>query len=89
MTAEDPFDLQRFVAAQDRGGTYENALGELCSGAKTSHWMWFVFPQVSGLGSSEVSRAYSIASLAEARAYLARLRARSAPDRMREGALVP
>jgi uncharacterized protein (DUF1810 family) len=68
---EDPHDLQRFVAAQDRGGTYERALRELRAGRKTSHWMWFVFPQIAGLGRSETARAYAIASLEEARAYLA------------------
>jgi uncharacterized protein (DUF1810 family) len=68
---EDPHDLQRFVAAQDRGRTYERALRELRAGRKTSHWMWFVFPQIAGLGRSETARAYAIASLEEARAYLA------------------
>lgn len=63
-------DLQRFLAAQDSGGTYERALAELHAGRKTSHWMWFVFPQRSGLGQSEMSRTYAIASPAEARAYL-------------------
>jgi uncharacterized protein (DUF1810 family) len=65
------FDLQRFVDAQDRGGTYEQALRELRAGRKTSHWMWFVFPQIEGLGSSPTARRYAIASLEEARAYLA------------------
>jgi uncharacterized protein (DUF1810 family) len=64
-------DLQRFVDAQDAGGTYERALAELRAGRKSSHWMWFVFPQVAGLGQSEMSRTYAIASLEEARAYLA------------------
>jgi uncharacterized protein (DUF1810 family) len=63
-------DLQRFVTAQDSGGTYERALAELRAGRKTSHWMWFVFPQRAGLGQSEMSRRYAIASAAEARAYL-------------------
>jgi uncharacterized protein (DUF1810 family) len=66
----DPFDLQRFVDAQD-GGTYAQALSELRNGAKRSHWMWFVFPQLAGLGRSETARFYAIADLAEARAYLA------------------
>jgi len=66
----DPFDLQRFVDAQD-GGTYERALGELRNGSKRSHWMWFVFPQLAGLGRSETARFYAIADLAETRAYLA------------------
>lgn len=69
MTA-DPHDLQRFVAAQDRGDTYDFALAEMRAGRKTSHWMWFVFPQLAGLGSSAMSRTYAIGSLAEARAYL-------------------
>ncbi len=67
----DDFDLDRFVAAQDQGGTYEAAVAELRSGRKRSHWMWFVFPQISGLGQSPISRKYAISSLAEARAYLA------------------
>lgn len=64
-------DLERFAAAQDAGGTYARALAELRAGRKTSHWMWFVFPQIAGLGSSATARAYAISSLAEARAYLA------------------
>jgi uncharacterized protein (DUF1810 family) len=67
----DPFGLDRFVAAQDRGGTYEAAVAELRAGRKRSHWMWFVFPQVAGLGQSPMSQRYAISSLAEARAYLA------------------
>jgi uncharacterized protein (DUF1810 family) len=67
----DPFSLQRFVDAQDSGGTYERAIGELRAGRKTSHWMWFIFPQIAGLGHSAISRQYSISSLAEAKAYLA------------------
>ena len=63
-------DLERFVAAQDSGGTYERALAELRAGRKASHWMWFVFPQIAGLGQSEMSRRYAIASLEEAREYL-------------------
>ena len=69
--AEDPLDLERFVDAQDMGGTYERALAELRRGRKTSHWMWFVFPQIAGLGSSPTARRYAISSLVEARAYLA------------------
>ena len=68
---EDPYDLQRFVTAQDAGGTYDHATAELRAGRKTSHWMWFVFPQIAGLGYSPTSRTYAITSLAEARAYLA------------------
>ncbi|MEV7132340.1 DUF1810 domain-containing protein [Arthrobacter sp. NPDC093128] len=67
---EDPFDLERFVLAQDAGGTYQRALEELRNGEKQSHWMWFVFPQVAGLGQSPTSRKYAITSLAEAQAYL-------------------
>ena len=62
-------DLRRFVEAQD--GVYERALGELRGGRKTGHWMWFVFPQIAGLGFSAMSQRYAIGSLAEARAYLA------------------
>jgi uncharacterized protein (DUF1810 family) len=67
---DDPFDLGRFVDAQDSGRTYERALSELRNGRKTSHWMWFVFPQVQGLGRSAMSRRYAISSADEARAYL-------------------
>jgi len=62
--------LQRFVEAQDGGATYERALAELRAGRKASHWMWFVFPQIAGLGRSEMSRRYAIASASEAREYL-------------------
>lgn len=62
--------LARFVAAQ-AGGVYERALAELTAGAKTSHWMWFVFPQIAGLGRSATAQAYAIRDLAEAEAYLA------------------
>jgi uncharacterized protein (DUF1810 family) len=65
----DPFDLQRFVDAQ--APVYATALAELRAGAKRSHWMWFVFPQVAGLGFSPMAQRYAIAGLAEARAYLA------------------
>jgi len=67
----DPFGLERFVAAQDHDGTYDAALAELRGGRKRSHWMWFVFPQIAGLGQSPISRRYAIRSLAEAEAYLA------------------
>jgi uncharacterized protein (DUF1810 family) len=63
--------LERFVRAQDEGGTYLTALAELRRGRKVSHWMWFVFPQLAGLGRSSTARYYAIASLAEARDYLA------------------
>ena len=71
MTVSDPFDLRRFVLAQDAGGVYLRALTELRAGRKESHWMWFVFPQLAGLGVSDTSRRYGISSLAEAQAYLA------------------
>lgn len=64
----DPFRLQRFVDAQD--GVYERALGELRAGRKRTHWIWFVFPQLAGLGSSAMSHEYAISSLDEAVAYL-------------------
>ena len=65
----DPFDLERFVSAQS--GVYDQALAELRAGRKRSHWMWFVFPQAKGLGRSSTAQIYAIASLDEARAYLA------------------
>jgi len=68
---DDPYDLARFVTAQDAGGTYDDATAELRRGRKTSHWMWFVFPQIAGLGYSPTSRRFAISSLDEARAYLA------------------
>jgi uncharacterized protein (DUF1810 family) len=69
MAANDPFDLQRFVDAQ--APVYAQVRAELVEGRKTSHWMWFVFPQLTGLGSSATARHYGIASIAEARAYWA------------------
>jgi len=66
----DTYDLERFVAAQDQGGVYDSAVSELRAGHKTGHWMWFVFPQIAGLGESAMSRRYAIGSLDEARAYL-------------------
>ncbi len=63
-------DLDRFVVAQDEHATYDRALAELRAGRKTSHWMWFVFPQVSGLGQSPTAKHFAIAGLDEARAYL-------------------
>lgn len=69
MPADDR--LQRFVAAQDADGAFERALTELRAGRKTSHWMWFVFPQVAGLGRSPMAMTYAIVSLDEARDYLA------------------
>ena len=71
VTMDDPYDLGRFVAAQDAYRSYEDATAELRRGRKTSHWMWFVFPQIAGLGFSPASQRYAISSLDEARAYLA------------------
>jgi uncharacterized protein (DUF1810 family) len=65
----DPYNLARFVTAQQ--GVYARVLAELTAGRKRSHWMWFVFPQLEGLGSSPTARHYAIGSLEEARAYLA------------------
>ena len=65
----DPHDLRRFVVAQQN--TYDTAAGELRAGRKTSHWMWFVFPQISGLGRSPMAQKFGIGSPAEAQAYLA------------------
>src|SRR4051812_44438504 len=66
--SDDKHDLARFVQAQERD--YERALSEIRSGRKRSHWMWFVFPQIDGLGFSQISRHFAIKSLAEAEAYL-------------------
>jgi uncharacterized protein (DUF1810 family) len=66
--ANDPHDLNRFVAAQE--SHYERALTEIRAGRKASHWMWYIFPQYDGLGFSATSRLYSIKSVAEAKAYL-------------------
>jgi uncharacterized protein (DUF1810 family) len=69
MTAtRDPFDLDRFLVAQEV--QYDAALAEIRDGRKRSHWMWYVFPQIAGLGLSEMSQRYAIRSAAEARAYL-------------------
>jgi len=67
---DDPYRLERFAQAQDASGTYQRAVAELRAGRKVSHWMWFVFPQVAGLGFSAMSQRYAISGLAEARAYL-------------------
>ena len=66
--ADDPHDLARFVEAQ--AGDYETALAEIRAGRKRSHWMWYIFPQIDGLGFSSMARRYAIKSLDEARAYL-------------------
>jgi uncharacterized protein (DUF1810 family) len=68
MSIGDPFQLQRFVEAQQ--GMYEQVRSELAAGEKRSHWMWFIFPQMAGLGLSETSKRYAIKGLDEARAYL-------------------
>lgn len=67
---DDPYYLQRFVIAQDRDGTYDRAVDELRRGTKETHWMWFVFPQIAGLGQSATSKQFAISSLDEAKAYL-------------------
>jgi len=67
--SSDPHHLQRFLDAQETA--YADALAELSAGRKTSHWMWFIFPQLAGLGRSATAQYYGIASLDEARAYLA------------------
>jgi uncharacterized protein (DUF1810 family) len=67
---DDPYRLERFVRAQDSGGTYQEAVAELRAGRKASHWMWFIFPQVAGLGFTAMSQRYAISGLAEAQAYL-------------------
>jgi uncharacterized protein (DUF1810 family) len=68
QSASDPFDLQRFVDAQSR--VYAHVVDELRAGRKRSHWIWFVFPQIAGLGSSATAAHYAVSSLDEARAYL-------------------
>lgn len=68
MTTDDPFDLQRFVTEQEP--VYDTVLAELRAGRKRTHWIWFVFPQLRGLGRSATADRFGIASLAEARAYL-------------------
>jgi uncharacterized protein (DUF1810 family) len=64
----DPYDLDRFVRAQE--GDYQQALSDIMSGRKRSHWMWYIFPQIDGLAFSSTSKLYSIKSIEEARAYL-------------------
>lgn len=68
LDSPDPFDLQRFTSAQER--VYRDVLAELRGGRKRSHWMWFIFPQIEGLGYSATSKHYAIKSPQEARAYL-------------------
>jgi uncharacterized protein (DUF1810 family) len=67
---DDPYDLGRFVEAQNTGATFSRALEELRRGRKTTHWIWFIFPQIAGLGNSPTSRHYAISSLDEAKEYL-------------------
>jgi uncharacterized protein (DUF1810 family) len=67
---DEQYNLGRFVEAQESGATYQQALDELRRGRKTSHWMWFIFPQVAGLGQSPTARYYAVSSLAEAKEYL-------------------
>ncbi len=68
MNPDDPYDLNRFLSAQE--GVYERALSELKDGRKRTHWMWFIFPQIDGLGYSPTARRYSIKSMEEARQYM-------------------
>lgn len=68
VTKEDPFNLNRFVEAQD--GIYERALAELKRSRKRSHWMWFIFPQLDGLGRSSTAKFFAIKTADEAQAYL-------------------
>ena len=68
INSNDPFSLSRFTSAQE--GIYDNVLAELKSGQKRSHWMWYIFPQLDGLGRSATARRYAIKSIEEALAYL-------------------
>ncbi len=68
MTAADPYNLQRFIDGQD--GLFDNVLAEIEAGSKQSHWMWFIFPQLAGLGQSPTAEYYAIHTLSEAGAYL-------------------
>ena len=70
MRVNDPFELQRFVDAQNAGGTYDAAVRELRNGRKHSHWMWFIFPQIAGLGRSATAQHFAVSGLDEAQAYL-------------------
>jgi uncharacterized protein (DUF1810 family) len=66
----EEYKLERFVNQQDLDGMYDRAVSELRAGRKLSHWMWFIFPQIAGLGNSPMSQKFAISSLPEARAYL-------------------
>jgi uncharacterized protein (DUF1810 family) len=68
---DDPFELERFLEAQDRQGSYDAAVRELRAGRKDGHWMWWIFPQLKGLGRTSTAEHYGIASAGEAAAYLA------------------
>jgi uncharacterized protein (DUF1810 family) len=67
---DDPYDLHRFTSAQDSGNTFARALEELRQGRKSSHWMWFVFPQIAGLGQSPTAKKFALSSRGEAQEYL-------------------
>jgi uncharacterized protein (DUF1810 family) len=69
-SVDDRFELQRFVDAQGGGGVYERAVRELRGGRKQSHWIWFVFPQIAGLGHSAMARRFAISDIEEAKSYL-------------------
>ena len=81
--SDDPYNLARFVLAQRQ--IFDKALGELKRGRKQSHWMWFIFPQIHGLGSSPESVEFAVKSLGEAQSYLAASCPRKTPVRMRRG----
>jgi uncharacterized protein (DUF1810 family) len=68
MNSDDPYDLKRFLSAQE--GVYERALSELRGGRKQTHWIWFIFPQIDGLGYSPTAKRYAVKSIEEARRYL-------------------
>lgn len=69
QATQDPFDLQRFLSAQ--AANFDDALAEMTAGRKRTHWMWYVFPQIAGLGTSAMAQRYAIRSIEEAKAYLA------------------
>lgn len=71
MDQDKPYNLNRFVAAQEYRGAYNQALSEMRAGCKKSHWIWFIFPQIAGLSKSNLSTTYAIASMDEAMGYLA------------------
>src|SRR3954468_736923 len=74
ISSDDVFDLQRFLEAQNNnhyGSDYRPALSEIKRGRKTSHWLWYIFPQIAGLGNSQYARLFAISGLDEAKAYLA------------------